>query len=85
MTGKTRLEQDGLYVSSPEHWETWETKMRIYKSVGQSKYKTAIGEIRSCLVRQKNARIIVPMDLVRHLKLEHGDKIQVAIRKVIKQ
>jgi len=83
--GKSRLKQTGLYVSNPEHWETWDSKIHIYKQVRQQKYKISTGEIRSCLVKIIHGRILIPVNLIRHLKLEHGDKIQIAIRKVIEQ
>ena len=83
MIKKSRLEQDGLYISNPEHWEMWETATSIYIQVHRQKYKTVSGEIKSCISKHTHGRILIPVDLIRHLKLEHGDKVQIAIRKVI--
>ena len=84
MVKNSRLEQDGLYICNPEHWETWETKVRIYKYGFSQKYKTINGKIKIYSSKQKISTIYLPIDLVRHLKLEHNDKIQVAIRKAVK-
>ncbi len=69
MTRK-RMEENGLYISSAEHWELIEDKV-IYIYI----YK-------HCTL----ATIHIPMDIIRHLGLKHKDKITIAIRhKEVKQ
>ena len=57
---KPRLEEDGLYVSDPKHWELLEDR-KVY------------------IYGDKMAHFCIPMDVVRHLKLKHKDKVTIAI------
>jgi len=61
---KPRLEEDGLYISNPEHWELLENI-----------------KLRGTTAPQFT--IHFPIDLIRHLGLQHGDLLDIAIRRSI--
>jgi len=61
---KHRLEQDGIVVDAPEHWETWQTKVYMYS--------------RPNSIHQSS--IPIPIDIQRHLNLKHKDQVIVAIK-----
>lgn len=69
MVERKRLEQDGLYVDSSDHWEMFDTKIYIREGISKQGYKT------------KARSVCVPIDIVRHLKLKNKDKIVVAIKR----
>ena len=62
---KPKLEEDGVEFDTPDHWETWESKIYSYH------------DPRSIC---RNTYVLVPMTIVRHLKLKHKQKIKVAIK-----
>lgn len=63
---RQRLEENGLYLSDPKHWEVFESTLYFYPTPQN---------------RGTHASLLVPIDLVRHLGLKHKEKIVVAIRK----
>ena len=73
---KRRLEEDGLYVQSKDHWEMWEAP--LYRTTQRKKYRTKEGEKH---YTNTSFSIHVPKDLIRHLSLKPKDKILVAIKK----
>jgi hypothetical protein len=62
---RAKLEEDGIELDVPEHWETWEGMLYIYPCS-----KTATW----------NTYIHVPIAIIRHLKLTHKRKIKIAIK-----
>ena len=59
-----RLEEDGVFLEPSEHWEMWEAKVYVYKRKD----------------RGLQAKTVVPIDIVRHLKLANKEKVMLAIR-----
>ena len=67
MTQKRHMEQDGLILDSSQHWETWTSKVYLYrKRVRDHTWHSAY--------------VCIPMDIVRHLNLKHKDQIIVAVK-----
>jgi hypothetical protein len=63
---KGKFIENGLEEEEPQHWETWEGIIYIYKT----KYGN------------NQRQIIVPYNIVHHLGLHHKQKIQVAIKTI---
>jgi len=63
MSVKRRLEQDGLYLDDPDHWEMFDGTIYIHQ------FKT-----------YKYAHLYFPIDIVRHLKLQHKQRVTIAIK-----
>lgn len=78
---RRRLEQDGMYLSRKEHWELIEKKP-VYITSKKRKRKCILkdGTVKTYVLNQTQAVFLIPLDVVRHLKLKHKDKISVAIR-----
>jgi len=62
---KQKLEEDGLEFITPEHWETWNSKIYVYKDVRSN---------------SRNSVLLVPATIVRHLNLHHKQKVKIAIK-----
>ncbi len=73
---RKRMEQDGLFLESPDHWEMFETTIYIYKSKEKRQHKNR-GEHTHSQGRVLN----VPIQIARHLNLKNKDKIMVAIKR----
>jgi hypothetical protein len=59
------FDKDDFSLVNPHHWEGWKGKIYVYDQT--EKYH--------------HAMIYVPMDIVRHLKVEHKSLIQIAIQR----
>ncbi len=58
-----RREEDGLYLSDPEHWEMFDGTIYIHQSKNH-----------------RVAHLHFPIDIVRHLKLQHKQRVTIAIK-----
>lgn len=67
MIPKKHMEQDGLILDSPQHWETWTGK--VYLNIKRTRGHT-----------WSDAVIRIPTDIARHLKLKHKDQVIAAIK-----
>ncbi len=64
---RTRFEVGELTPTEPEHWDTWDATIYIWRTKGSN----------AAMVR-----FYVPMDIVRHLGLKSKDLVTAAIRHV---
>jgi len=76
------LEEDGVFLEKPEHWEMWEAKAYVYEYPRDATYTTKKGIKRHYRSKHRAGLIKIPMDIVRHLHLKNGDKIMLAVRRL---
>jgi hypothetical protein len=60
------MEEDGYFVSDSKHWELIENKPVFIYDKG---------------IKGGQCYLNIPIDVVRHLKLNHKDKVDIAIRR----
>ena len=63
---RQRLEEDGVYESTSDHWEL-------------------LGDIEFRKYSRQAGFILIPVDLERHLRLESGDLLSIAIHHLVKR
>ena len=62
------MEENGLFLDAPEHWETWEGTIYIYYNIDNRRGRTA--------------HVAVPANVVDHLKANHQQKVWIAVRHI---